>query len=40
MRLVIAVTGGVVVLAALTKWRWLWVLAVLLWFELLAMAPD
>ncbi|WP_268877743.1 hypothetical protein [Chromobacterium phragmitis] len=40
MRLVIAVTGGVVVLAALTRWRWLWVLAVLLWFGLLAMVPE
>ncbi|MFB9159937.1 hypothetical protein [Chromobacterium violaceum] len=40
MKLVVAVTGGVVVLAALTRWRWLWVLAVLLWFGLLMMAPN
>lgn len=40
MRLVIAVAGGVVVMAALTRWRWLWVLAVLLWFGLLTLAPD
>ncbi|WP_256595639.1 hypothetical protein [Chromobacterium violaceum] len=40
MKCVVAVTGGVVALAALTKWRWLWVLAALLWLGLLAMAPD
>lgn len=40
MKNYVVLVGGTTALAALTKWRWLWVVAVVLWLGLWVVTPE